>query len=40
MKDIIKRAEEFARKSHKGQKQATGKPYVDHPIKVASLLKK
>ena len=40
MKDIIEKAKQFARKSHKGQKQATGKPYVDHPIKVASLLRK
>jgi GTP diphosphokinase / guanosine-3',5'-bis(diphosphate) 3'-diphosphatase len=39
MKDNIKEAEQFARKIHKGQKQVTGKPYVDHPIKVASLLK-
>jgi GTP pyrophosphokinase len=40
MNDTIERAEQFARKSHKGQKEVTGKPYVDHPIKVASLLKK
>ena len=36
----IKEAEKFAKKVHKDQKQITGKPYVDHPIKVASLLKK
>lgn len=40
MKEIIKRAEQFARKAHKGQKQATGKPYVEHPMGVAFLLKK
>ncbi len=40
MKNNIKEAEKFAREVHKGQKQVTGKPYVDHPIKVASLLKK
>lgn len=38
--DKIKKAEQFARKAHKGQKQVTGRPYVDHAIKVASLLKK
>ena len=37
---MTKKAKQFARRSHKGQKQATGKPYVDHPIKAASLLTK
>lgn len=42
MKDtqLIKRAFLFAKKCHKGQKQATGKPYFEHPKKVAQLLKK
>lgn len=39
-KNLVKKAEEFARKCHKGQKQVIGKPYVDHSIKVAQLLKK
>jgi GTP pyrophosphokinase len=37
---MIKQAVIFAKKAHKGQKQATGEPYVNHPIKVAKLLKK
>ena len=36
----MNKALQFARKAHKGQKQVSGKPYVDHPIAVASLLKK
>ncbi len=37
---IIQKAEKFARRYHKGQRQVTGKPYINHPIKVAELLKK
>lgn len=33
------KAEEFSRKNHEGQKQATGKPYFEHPLEVARLLK-
>lgn len=37
---LVKKAEAFARKVHRGQKQATGKPYFNHLLDVASLLKK
>ena len=40
MGDLIKEIERFTRKAHKGQRQATGKPYIQHPLEVASLLKK
>ncbi len=36
----IKEAEIFAQLAHKGQKQVNGKPYIDHPRKVAFFLKK
>lgn len=38
--NIIKTAEILARKAHKGQKQANGKSYIKHPLKVAEILKK
>lgn len=38
--EFLNKALQFARKAHKGQKQVSGKPYVNHPIAVASLLKK
>ena len=34
-----KEAETFAMKVHSGQKQTSGKPYVEHPLKVAFILK-
>jgi GTP pyrophosphokinase len=40
VKDLIKKAEKFAKQSHKGQKKVNGKPYFEHPKKVAELLKK
>jgi GTP pyrophosphokinase len=40
MMNKIKEAEKFARKCHRGQKQVTNKPYINHPIDVASILKK
>lgn len=40
MKKKITIAEEFAKKAHEGQKQATGEPYFEHPKAVAELLKK
>ena len=41
MKDKkIKQAYEFAKKAHEGQKQVSGRPYFDHPKKVAELLTK
>jgi len=38
-KDILYEAEQFAKKAHHKQKQITGKPYFEHPKKVAILLK-
>ena len=38
--DLIKRSEKFAKKCHSGQKQATGRPYFEHPKKVVELLKR
>lgn len=36
--EFIKRAYEFAEKSHDGQKRATGEPYIEHPLAVACIL--
>ena len=33
--DIIRRAYEFAEKSHHGQKRLSGEPYIIHPLEVA-----
>ncbi|MGD9901605.1 MAG: HD domain-containing protein [Spirochaetales bacterium] len=35
---IIKRAFEFARELHKGQKRKTGEEYIEHPVAVAQIL--
>lgn len=40
MQRLIIKAKEFAKKAHKGQKQATGRSYFEHPLKVAEFLKK
>ncbi len=40
MKTLISQAYSFAEKAHKGQEQSSGKPYFEHPKKVAQLLKK
>lgn len=37
--NLIRQAEEFAKRHHQSQKQATGKPYFEHPKEVAKLLK-
>jgi len=37
-KEVVLEAEQLARKAHEGQKQATGKPYFEHPQEVARLL--
>ncbi len=34
----IKKALEFAKEAHQGQRRGTGEPYVEHPIAVASIL--
>ena len=39
-KNLIKKARRFAKKAHKGEKQAIGGPYFKHPRNVARLLKK
>jgi GTP pyrophosphokinase len=38
MKDIIKKAKEFATKKHKGQLDDSDLPYINHPIMVASII--
>lgn len=35
---LVKQAAELATLAHQGQKRDSGKPYVDHPLSVASLL--
>ena len=37
--DLVSRAFEFAYALHKGQKRASGEPYICHPIEVACLLR-
>ncbi len=37
-KEFIKKAFVFAQKAHQGQKRASGEPYFNHPLRVASLL--
>ena len=34
----IRRAFAIAHEAHKGQKRASGEPYIDHPVAVANLL--
>ncbi len=36
--DMIKRAFEFARAAHKGQKRKSGEPFIAHPVEVALIL--
>ncbi len=36
--DLIKRAYDFAKKAHEGQKRKTGEPYIIHPIAAAEHL--
>ena len=36
---LIKKAFEFAKEAHQGQKRASGENYVEHPLKVAETLK-
>lgn len=35
---LLARAWEYARRAHEGQTRATGDPYVEHPLAVASIL--
>ena len=35
---LLKRAYEFAERAHHGQKRASGKPYIEHPLAVAQTL--
>jgi len=39
-KDLIKKAYNFARHAHEGQKRLTGEPYFTHPVFVAEFLSK
>src|SRR5258708_26662828 len=36
--DVIKKAWEFAKVAHSGQKRLSGEPYVSHPLEVAKIL--
>ena len=38
MEDMVKKAEEFAKKAHEGQFDKAGKPYITHPQAVAAQL--
>jgi (p)ppGpp synthase/HD superfamily hydrolase len=38
MKDPVKEAYEFAKKAHEGQFDRGGTPYIEHPIKIASMV--
>jgi GTP pyrophosphokinase len=37
-RDLIRRAYEFAREAHEGQRRASGEPYITHCIEVARIL--
>jgi GTP pyrophosphokinase len=37
---LIAKAFEFAKEAHQGQKRASGEDYIQHPIRVAQILKK
>ena len=37
-KDVIERAYRVANKAHSGQKRASGEPYINHCLAVASIL--
>ena len=36
--ELLRRAYEFARHAHEGQKRASGEPYITHPVAVARIL--
>ena len=36
--DFIRKAYEFAEKSHRGQMRSSGEPYIIHPLNVANIL--
>jgi GTP pyrophosphokinase len=36
--DLLRRAYEFARMAHEGQRRASGEPYIRHPVEVARIL--
>jgi GTP diphosphokinase / guanosine-3',5'-bis(diphosphate) 3'-diphosphatase len=36
--DLIRRAYEFSASVHKGQKRASGEPYLTHPVEVAAVI--
>src|SRR5919199_3559002 len=36
--DLLRRAYLFSAKEHKGQKRASGEPYLVHPLEVANIL--
>src|SRR5216110_3955502 len=36
--DVIQRAYEFSAEVHKGQRRASGEPYLTHPVQVAGII--
>jgi len=38
-KDLLKQADDFATKKHEGQKRRSGEDYINHPRRVAKILK-
>src|SRR5687768_8500808 len=36
--ELLRRAYEFAREAHAGQRRASGDPYIRHPVEVARIL--
>jgi (p)ppGpp synthase/HD superfamily hydrolase len=38
--ELIEKAKRFATQKHKGQFRANGEPYVNHPLRVAEIVKK
>jgi GTP diphosphokinase / guanosine-3',5'-bis(diphosphate) 3'-diphosphatase len=36
--DLVRRAYEFARDRHEGQKRSSGEPYITHPVEVTEIL--
>ena len=36
--EVIQKAYEFSAEVHKGQRRASGEPYLTHPLQVASII--
>ncbi|GBD33783.1 GTP pyrophosphokinase [bacterium HR34] len=37
--DLVKKAFEFSKNAHEGQKRYSGEPYINHPLRVAKIVK-